>query len=77
MAKWTKIFIGLTIAVIAVYDVWVISKGGTEVSISWTIWELSAGDCESGKKSWPLVPFTAGVLIGHLFWQMRPHKEDE
>lgn len=76
-SKWTKIFIGLTIAAIAVYDVWVIGQSGTKASISWTIWELSAGDCDADKKAWPLVPLIAGVVVGHLFWQMRPKKEGE
>lgn len=71
MFKWTKIFIGLTIVVIAIYDVWVIAKGGTTASISWTIWEASAGNCAEGKKAFPMVPLIAGVLVGHLFWQMR------
>ncbi len=73
--KWTKIFIGVVIAIIAIYDVWVIGAGGTRASISWTIWELSAGNCEENKKAWPLVPLIAGVVVGHLFWQMRPNKK--
>jgi hypothetical protein len=70
----TKLFIGLTIIAIAVYDVWVISSGGNTKSISWTIWENSAGNCSAGIKAKPMIPAVAGILFGHLFWQMIPDK---
>lgn len=76
LQKATKIFIGVTIIIIAVYDVWVISSGGNTKSISWTIWETSAGNCNANppKKAIPMVPAIAGIIFGHLFWQMIPDK---
>lgn len=71
MSKITKIFILGAILVIAGYDVWAIANGGTGASISWTIWEWSSGDCSAGKNAYPMVPLTVGIVVGHLFWQMR------
>ena len=54
------------VAIVAVYDVWVISVGGNHASISQTMMEWSY--------NYPLFPFIVGVVIGHLFWRMKDGK---
>ncbi len=59
----TKIFIMAVIALIAVFDVYVWNEGGTEATISWTIFEWS--------HQYPAFTFLMGFAMGHLFWQMK------
>ena len=61
--KLTMVFIGLSIVVIGLFDVYVFFRGGTEATISYTIFEWSY--------KYPMLPFAAGILCGHFFWQMR------
>jgi hypothetical protein len=61
--KLTKIFIAATIAVIAAFDVYVWTAGGTEATISWTMFEWS--------HEYPVFAFAMGFVMGHLFWQMK------
>lgn len=61
--KITALFIGLTIFLIAAFDVFIFIKGGTEATISWMIFEWSHAH--------PVVPFCFGFIMGHLFWQMK------
>jgi len=63
----TKIFIFVVIAVIAVFDVYVWNVGGTEATISWTIFEWS--------HKFPVFTFLMGFAMGHLFWQMKGVKK--
>lgn len=66
----TKIFISILIAVIAVYDVYIISTQGKAESISWVIIEWS--------HEYPSIPFLLGFTCGHLFWRMKdPTKEEK
>ena len=67
MKKWTQIFVGALVAVIAVYDVFAIIKGGTEASVSFLLITWSY--------KFPMLPFSIGVICGHLFWRMRDTKE--
>jgi L-lactate permease len=71
MKKITAIFtisliVFVTVA-ITVFDIWAISKGGTEASISHLIFEWSY--------KYPMLNHLAGliegILIGHLFWRIR------
>ena len=68
-----KVMLAIVGAVVAVliYDAYAISQGGTEASISSQIIVLSYKQ--------PLVPcligWFIGVLMGHLFWRMRPNKD--
>ncbi len=71
MSKVTTIFILVAIVLIAIFDVYVISKGGVDASISWWFWEKSAGNCSENKPAMPLVPLLWGIITGHLFWQMK------
>lgn len=66
MSKWmkiTKYFVGILLVVIAVFDGWIMSKGGTEASISHYIITASY--------KYPVMTFLFGFLCGHLFWRMR------
>jgi len=62
--KTTTIFIFVTILAIAVYDVCAFNIGGTEGTISWTMFEWAY--------KYPVFPFAMGFVMGHLFWQMKP-----
>ena len=65
-AAMTQIFILVTVIVIAVWDVYVISTGGFETSISHTMIEWSY--------KYPIFTFLMGVVTGHLFWRMGDSK---
>lgn len=70
MERWKKITAAvtvLTIAALGVYDVVAIQMGGTEASISHMIIMYAY--------QYPLMPFLTGVVMGHLFWRMKPTKE--
>lgn len=43
-----------------VYDVWVCIKYGSASTISWVTWTTC--------RKYPIIPFAAGILCGHLFW---------
>jgi hypothetical protein len=59
----TQIFILVTIAIWVVWDIVVYSKFGNPSTISATVWRYS----------WhlPSIPLAVGILIGHLFFQMK------
>lgn len=61
MSKRKITFIVLAVTVVALigYDVWAALQGN-EVTISECVWRWS--------KNYPLLPFSFGVLSGHLFW---------
>lgn len=60
LKSYTRIFIFVTVAVIAIYDVWVISKGGPETSISVMM--------QKWAYEFPPFTFIMGFVMGHLFW---------
>jgi len=60
--RMTVYFICLTIVAIAGYDVFVISKGGVETSISMQMIQWA--------HKYPAFPFLMGFTMGHLFWRM-------
>lgn len=61
--KLTIAFIGISIALISAFDVYIYVRGGTEATISWTIFEWS--------HKYPVFSFAMGFVMGHLFWQMK------
>lgn len=63
--------LAIVTVLIAVYDVWAISKGGTEASISHLLFVWSY---KYPMFTW-LAGFTPGVLVGHLFWRIRDTAE--
>lgn len=62
LQTYTRIFIGVTIGVIVIYDVWVAVAGGTGTTVSHELitWAYK----------YPILPFSLGVVFGHLFWRM-------
>lgn len=58
----TIIFIIAAVAIISIYDVWVIFKKGKFESISAHLIRIS--------KTMPLVTLLLGILLGHLYWSM-------
>jgi hypothetical protein len=63
LQKLTAKFIVGIIALIAAFDVFVYSKGGTEATISYVIMTWSYQH--------PITVFVAGVVCGHLYWRIR------
>lgn len=63
MRKITTIFTIALVAIIAIYDVCAIVKGGVESSISHMMIEWSY--------KFPAFPFLVGFTCGHLFWRMK------
>jgi len=58
----TRIFIGVVIAAIIIFDVYVMVAGGSEATISH---ELIAWSYQ-----YPVLPFVIGFTMGHLFWRI-------
>ncbi len=55
----TAIFIIVVLAVVFIYDGWLLRKGYTN-TISWTLYNSS--------RKWLIIPFLFGVLAGHLWF---------
>jgi hypothetical protein len=66
--KITSIIIGLAIVTLVGYDLFAVLKWGIDSTISLVIWNSS--------QRWPIIPFSAGVLCGHLFAQNDKGKYD-
>ena len=60
--NYTELFIYITVASIAIFDVYIIAKKGKYESISAHIIR--------GSKKYPLLVLILGVVLGHLFWSM-------
>jgi hypothetical protein len=68
--KLTTYVILAIIALIAIYDVFIIATEGKEVSISWVMIEWSY--------KYPSFSFLMGFTMGHLFWRMKdPTKKED
>ena len=63
-------FIGFTIVVVGGYDIYAISEGGTEATISFMVFQWSY--------KYPIFTwfcgFIPGLLVGHFFWRIRDTK---
>lgn len=65
MNKWrnlTGYLLMASVFIIAIYDVFIIQKGGKEASISQVLIDYSY--------QYPIGVFALGVVCGHLFWRM-------
>lgn len=64
---WTRIFIGIIVGLILVYDVYIMIVGGTGTTISHEliVWAYK----------YPVMPFAIGFTMGHLFWRMPSTKD--
>lgn len=67
MKKITGLILVAVVALLIVYDVVAIAKGGTEASISSVIISFSY--------KMPMFSFIFGFICGHLFWRMRTNKD--
>lgn len=48
---------------LAAWDLFMLANDSSGDTISEVVWDAS--------KSWPMIPFSAGFLAGHLFWNRR------
>ncbi len=64
--KLTASVVMLTIVVLALYDVYAFTEGGTEGTISHLLMTWGY--------NYPMVPFVGGVLVGHFWWRIREVK---
>lgn len=53
----------LTIAIVAIWDGYAQATGQEHMTITEIIYLWS--------RKWPLLPFVAGMVAGHLFWRKR------
>lgn len=67
--KITSIFIAIIIVVALAYDVLVIQVSSADNSISQIIIDWAY--------DFPIFTFCAGVLCGHLFWQMKSSRDNK
>lgn len=65
----TRIFIVAVLFVVLVYDLAAAIFGGTGGTISHEIIIFA--------QDYPIMPFTVGVVMGHLFWRMPSTPETE
>ena len=61
--KVTGIFIAVVLVIIGAYDVYAFASGGTEATVSWTIFKWG--------HEYPAFTFFLGFVMGHFFWQMK------
>ena len=62
-------FVLALIVVIAIYDIWVMSVGGKEASISQVLIDYAY--------EYPSFPFAMGFVCGHIFWRMPERKRKD
>lgn len=67
--KYTFLFIVFTAVSIAIFDFFIIYKGGTEASISHMLITWSY--------DYPAVTFLFGFTAGHLFWRLKTDSKKE
>ena len=67
--KFTVIFTVLAIIAILAFDAVFAYRGGVTATISWNIYTAAY--------KWPIIPFLAGILCGHFFYQMQDPPKDK
>lgn len=60
----TLLVITFVIFALIFYDVIICIKYGALSTISYVTW--------TSAKDYPIIPFAAGILCGHLFWTQQP-----
>jgi hypothetical protein len=50
----------LAAVLVVAFDLYAYAAHGVHATLSRTVWENA--------KEYPIIPFSVGVLIGHLFW---------
>lgn len=61
--KMTGVIVMATIVILSLYDVYAYTEGGTEGTISHVLMTWGY--------NYPMIPFAAGVLVGHFWWRIR------
>jgi hypothetical protein len=67
MKKFFTYFCYITVSALAlmgIFDLVFFIWGGAGETLSYQFWILA--------KTWPIVPFVLGFIIGHLVWQYDP-----
>lgn len=62
----TAWFIVAFAAVLGIYDTWTLAANGYDTTVSWVLYSKS--------KQWPVIPFSIGFLMGHVFMPNRAVK---
>lgn len=62
--KITLLVLTFVIFTLIFYDIWVCTTYDATSTISYVTWTTA--------KNYPIIPFAAGVLCGHLFWTQQP-----
>ena len=58
--KVVTLIAGLSLLIVGVYDVYAAGWLGPDFTVSRVVLEWS--------RKWPIMPFLAGLVIGHIFW---------
>ncbi len=58
----TKIVLIAAVVLLVVYDIAAIVFFGDIATISWNVYSWS--------KTYPIIPFAIGFVMGHLFWRI-------
>jgi hypothetical protein len=58
---YAGIFLLAISAVVMIFDIYMFARHGEENTISYVILHASMSN--------PIIPFTVGILMGHLFWR--------
>jgi len=61
--KVTAWIIFIATVILLAYDCYAYIHGGVGATISWVVYDQA--------KEYPIIPFALGLLMGHLFGQMR------
>jgi hypothetical protein len=65
----TKLALLMALVLLLAYDLFAVYYFGFEGTISVVVFTLA--------KSAPIIPFLAGVVVGHLFWPIEGNYADE
>ena len=58
----TRMLIILIVLVVGSWDTYLILSGDEDATVSVVLYESA--------RQWPVIPFVAGFLCGHVFWQV-------
>ena len=58
----TRMLIIIIVAVVAGWDTYLLTSGDKDAMFSVVIYDAA--------RQWPVMPFVAGFLCGHVFWQV-------
>jgi hypothetical protein len=56
----TYLVLGITVAVLIIYDIYICYTHGGDATISWVTYSLA--------QRHPIIAFALGVVMGHILW---------